>query len=368
MAKFEEKYLDALDQSSEHPDDPGYLAEVVKISEAKNTLRKDLENLEKNMVGFAEKLLELSSHSVSSARLRKAQEYFENGDIEGANTVLNYEEISTDIDYTVDSIERNSALIEKTEALIEEGKKQLSVHVDELLMKAETLRLDLSNTNRFAEADACYLTADISEKYRLDGKVYLIYGNYLLDQNDYRAAEHQYLRYYRWAKEKAEKDPGAYLQNVAGSQNSLGLLYKNTGRMREAEELYTAALAIYKALAEKNQGAYLPAVAMIQINLGLLYNDTGRMKEAEEQYIAAYATYKALAEKNPSANLPAVATCLNNLALLYSNTGRTMEAEELYTAAIATRKSLAERIRALTCRIWRQAKITLGVCMKKPAA
>jgi hypothetical protein len=94
---LEKQYLVAFERSRKYSNDPSFLAEMIRISEEKENLKKELYDLEKNMIGLAEKLLELSAQSVTSTRLRQAQECFENGDVAGANAILNAQEITNDV-------------------------------------------------------------------------------------------------------------------------------------------------------------------------------------------------------------------------------------------------------------------------------
>jgi tetratricopeptide (TPR) repeat protein len=62
-------------------------------------------------------------------------------------------------------------------------------------------------------------------------------------------------------------------------------------------------------------------------NIAILYKDTQRMKEAEQAYGEALAAYRKFAEANPDAYLPYVATTLNNLAILCLSAERIQEVE-----------------------------------------
>jgi tetratricopeptide (TPR) repeat protein len=64
---------------------------------------------------------------------------------------------------------------------------------------------------------------------------------------------------------------------TAAALNSLGELYRDTGRYAEAEKAYTRGLAITEA----KQGRGHADTAAILHNLGELYMTTGRYAEAE---------------------------------------------------------------------------------------
>ncbi|ODS36212.1 hypothetical protein BEH94_05145 [Candidatus Altiarchaeales archaeon WOR_SM1_SCG] len=167
-------------------------------------------------------------------------------------------------------------------------------------------------------------------------------GNLYSDLGRFKEAEESYGDALKIYKKLAEENPDAYLPDVATTQNNLGNLYSNLGRFKESEESYGDALKIYKKLAEENPDAYLPDVAMTQNNLGILYSDLGRFEEAEKAYGEALGIRKKLAEENPDAYLPDVATTQNNLGALYIDLGRFKEAEDSYGDALKIRKKLAE--------------------------
>ena len=66
------------------------------------------------------------------------------------------------------------------------------------------------------------------------------------------------------------------------SCNNLADLLRDIGSFKEAEELHREALKIRRTLAEKNPDAYLPDLADSCNNLAILLHDTDSFKEAEE--------------------------------------------------------------------------------------
>jgi tetratricopeptide (TPR) repeat protein len=62
--------------------------------------------------------------------------------------------------------------------------------------------------------------------------------------------------------------------------NNLGGLYRNQGKLKEAEEMYRRALAGYEKALGTDHTPTLNAVN----NLGSLYANQGKLKEAEEMF------------------------------------------------------------------------------------
>ncbi|MEH1816742.1 MAG: tetratricopeptide repeat protein [Nostoc sp.] len=116
-----------------------------------------------------------------------------------------------------------------------------------------------------------------------------------------------------------------YLSHIA-KLNTLGLVYDDQRRYREAETLYQKASSILDQLV----GEEHPYVATTLNNLAVNYRFQGRYKEAEPFYIKALALRRKLLGKEH----PDVAQSLNNLAGFYLFKGRYREAEPLYIEAL----------------------------------
>jgi tetratricopeptide (TPR) repeat protein len=76
---------------------------------------------------------------------------------------------------------------------------------------------------------------------------------------------------------------------MAQSQSNLGALLDRTGRLREAEEAFRAALALQKQLVAEfpKVAERRSELAVSHSNLGILLRQTGRPREAEEALCAA---------------------------------------------------------------------------------
>ncbi|MFR7800445.1 MAG: tetratricopeptide repeat protein, partial [Faecalibacterium prausnitzii] len=78
-----------------------------------------------------------------------------------------------------------------------------------------------------------------------------------------------------------EKNPDAYLPDLAISCNNLAYLLSDIGSFKEAEELYRESLKIRRNLAEENPKVYLPKLQLVCDNLTALLEKTGRREEAD---------------------------------------------------------------------------------------
>jgi tetratricopeptide (TPR) repeat protein len=124
--------------------------------------------------------------------------------------------------------------------------------------------------------------------------------------------------------------------------SNLGNLYRETLRMDDAEAAFCQAHPIFRVLAETGSAAYLPELAETLNNVALVYRETHRMKRAETAFSEALSIFRKLAEAESEAYLPSIATTLNNLGVLYSDTERMNEAEAAYQEAVSICRKLAK--------------------------
>lgn len=108
--------------------------------------------------------------------------------------------------------------------------------------------------------------------------------------------------------------------------NNLGLVYKDQGRLNEAESMYNHALQG----TEKSLGSDNAATFSIIVNLGNLYRCQGRLKEAEAMLDHALQGQEKVHRPDSISTLETV----GGLANLYRDQGRLQEAEAIYERAL----------------------------------
>lgn len=106
----------------------------------------------------------------------------------------------------------------------------------------------------------------------------------------------------------------------------LGILYKNQGKLGEAEKMYQRALPGL----EKTLGPEHTSTLDTVCYLGNLYSEQGRLDEAEKMYQRALQGFEKVIGPDHTSTLSTV----NNLGLLYSNQGKLGEAEKMYERAL----------------------------------
>ncbi|KAK1780357.1 hypothetical protein QBC45DRAFT_111801, partial [Copromyces sp. CBS 386.78] len=147
-------------------------------------------------------------------------------------------------------------------------------------------------------------------------------GDLYLDQGRLKEAETMYQR----ALEGKEKALGPDHTSTLDIVNNLGLLYKAQGRLKEAETMYQRALEGYEKALGPDHTSTLDTVN----NLGLLYKAQGRLKEAKTMYQRALEGYEKALGPDHTSTLDTV----HNLGNLYKIQGWLKEAETMYQRAL----------------------------------
>ena len=144
-----------------------------------------------------------------------------------------------------------------------------------------------------------------------------------------------------WDDEK--KMPEEIQESVANFHDSLGSLYREQGRLSEAESMYNRALdGLEKTfgLGKNHRSILLSTVN----NLANLYSDKGKFTEAESMYDRALTGYEETHEQNHRHTLAVV----QNLAMIYHSQGKLTEAESMYERALTGQERTLGRDHANT--------------------
>ena len=119
-------------------------------------------------------------------------------------------------------------------------------------------------------------------------------------------------------------DNPAFLPDLAGALNNLGIRYSDVGRRQDAVAPTEEAVRLRRELAADNP-AFLPDLAGALNNLGIRYSEVGRRQDAVAPTEEAASLYHDLAADNPALQ-PDLASALNNLGSCYSEVGRHQDA------------------------------------------
>jgi tetratricopeptide (TPR) repeat protein len=221
--------------------------------------------------------------------------------------------------------------------------------LDEIISRGESrldrLAQDHFNRGRVYELqfriDRAIVHYASAARYRPENTEYAsAYALALTHQNQHGAATAAYESLLAIYRNRAEKDPAAYLPHVARTAIDLGGLYQDAQRQRDAEKLFDDALSTYRRLARDNP-AHLGGVARALASLGDVYAATNRLAGAEKVYREALSAMQKLALEKPATHLGDLGLILNKLGKLYRATQRLADAEKAYREALPTYHKLA---------------------------
>ena len=123
---------------------------------------------------------------------------------------------------------------------------------------------------------------------------------------------------------------GAEHPSTLDTVNNLGLLYRDQGKLADAEKMLQQALLRY----ETALGAEHPSTLNTVNNLGNLYKDQGKLADAEKMYERALQGYKkALGEDNAMTYIPALNT-IWGIGSLFECQGDLANARIMYSKAL----------------------------------
>jgi serine/threonine-protein kinase len=135
-----------------------------------------------------------------------------------------------------------------------------------------------------------------------------------------------------------------YRQNLAACHNNLASLFRDLGRLPDAESAFRQALTIEAKLAAESPSLpqYRQTVARCHNNLGRILADQNRCPEAEAEYRHALAIQEELAARFPGSAVYRLewARSLNNLGGLLKQLGKRPEAEAALRRAIGIQEQI----------------------------
>ena len=299
-----------------------------------DSINRDRDNAEKHMDEYADMFARIDESEVDTLAQR-AIELFNQGQLEEAIKLFeqgNYLEKLDDALKIKTQAEELRQKADSAEVLadkdIEEYKKSIQAQVSAYKMSNEWDK-------------AAELLKGLADKLQTQD-VIGDYARFSQNQNLFAEAETYYKIYIKKQLLLSKTNPQIYEPALAVSYNNLGVLYSDTRRFSDSEQMHNSALEIYKRLAATNPQTYDPDLAMSYNNLGILYHATQRFTDSEQMYNSALEIYKRLAGTNPQAYEPGLAMIYSNLGILYCATQRFSDSEQMYNSALEMLKRLAD--------------------------
>ena len=289
-----------------------------KIKEEFDTYQKHLYSI---ALCFAKKTAEHYSD-----RMVRARELFEEGDIIGADNILNINELKQETALKL--------------ANFDQQLMNLILKIEEYQLKAQTViaNTSLNFSNRFEQAcDALDEAILIARKINYDEAKYasllFSYGSLLHHFNRTKEAFPLYKETLEIRRKLAQSTPEVYCPLVAETLTNLGALSYKLHNYKDAETFLRESLDIRSKLSETNHTVYLPEEATSLGNLGALLLYENKLSEAERYMRKELDIRRELASFS-SANKLDLAHTLNNLGSLQVEKGCYDEAEKIYQESL----------------------------------
>ena len=299
-----------------------------------DSIEKEKSNALAHMDEYADLFARVDESEIDTIA-QKAVDLFKQGYIDEAIALFKKNDPIAKIKKSIRTIKQ----AEEMRQLADSAESLAQQDIDENMKNAKAYIAALKLKNDWEEAGRVLKElADALGTYEAIGE----YAEFAHQQNQYAEAE----TYYKLCKDKIaileKTNSEVYEYRLAAICNNLGLIYSDTQRFDESEQIYKNALGIRKRLAETNPQAYEPELAASYNNLANLYSITQRFAESEKMYKSMLDIYKRLADANPQAYEPHLATGYCNVANMYRETQRFAESEKMYKSSLEIRKRLAD--------------------------
>ena len=171
---------------------------------------------------------------------------------------------------------------------IEEYKKNIQAHVSAYIMSNEWDK-------------AAELLKGLADKLQTQD-VIGDYARFSQNQNLFAEAETYYKIYIKKQLLLSKTNPQIYEPALAVSYNNLGVLYSDTRRFSDSEQMHNSALEIYKRLMGENSFIYDQRLANCLFGFALLQLKQGKSTEAISRLEQALEFYKKEVEQGKSIN------------------------------------------------------------------
>ena len=297
--------------------DPSLFSQMLKVGEQRAKLLENIHQWEMNVLDLYKAVCDLKNEGRKlNWREKKAMELLDAGNYDGAIAML-----------------RDPAWkkeVEQAGEIIETKKEVIHEYISGQRLRISTLKSNGITTDNLDEIIECYEECvRLAEEQRIDLGVLYEYAGFLRKQRDYKKGIEMAERLRSWY----QLDETTTAEVEAELFNLLGMLYSDTDRYSEAEELYREAQNNYSKLVEKDP-SYLPNLASAYNNLATLLSITNRSREAENLYREALNIYLNLKYEDFSAHLADMVDTCHNLAVLLNTSNQYDEAEELFRKAL----------------------------------
>lgn len=217
----EARYFPMKAQYDQKRSDPAFYRTYSDIASKRQSLLDEIEELEKRIFDFSLNMSRDTIHGDITPRQKEAYRLFEQGDLHGANAVMDADELDDEFL----RVER-----EKTRELRENARR----YIRQYRTKIDILSAMTDYDGRFAEIRASYeKIAPVAEKYRIEVGVLYDYAGFLWGQKNFSYA----LALAQRLQALHTEDPALAAEDeLAALDNLLGNLYSDLNDHANAEE------------------------------------------------------------------------------------------------------------------------------------
>lgn len=362
LAEIDKRVSEIRSRFKADPDNEDIEDELMAIKIERKKIADEFGNYQKHLYDIALNFAKTAGEKYSE-RMRKARELFEIGDVNGADEILNMQEMLT---------ESKNEL-----TLYEQNRHNLEIRIEEFLLKADVVMANkmISYNDRFANANTAFIQAlTISRSINIDknklADILFSYACFLDNEkhvNEAISAYEDALKMYRdlsieeltpniiidlWftlhnlsillmdSRKYSEAEKMLYesldlYKTFNNSYSDLGIdlskeaadtltclanLHREKAQYENANIEYNDAMKIYERLQETNP-IYHSNIADINNNIGNLMDDLGEFEDAKIRYNSALVVYQELAKSNPNIYLPYIAMVNKNIAITDGHLG-----------------------------------------------
>lgn len=203
---------------------------------------------------------------------RKAElcSYIESGELEKADSLLS----TIDINKEMNDIKTLNRDIEEKESMLEKEKEIRKNKIETACMYWRG-KYNIAIQNMQYDSAAVYIR-NLADVDTCNFENIFDCANYLREQNYFKEAEEYYNKILKTGQEKQLISK----YQIAGLYNNLALLYSDTQRFKESEEMHKAAIQIYERLYNNNPQEYQKVLAFSYYCLGTLMTENNKQDDA----------------------------------------------------------------------------------------
>jgi tetratricopeptide (TPR) repeat protein len=302
---------------------------LLRIDEERIEIQQKLHELRGGVICLARAFTKISHKTV---HLKLAQEHFETGNYVAAQTVLDAEELVSELDEIICS---------KIALLHHESKSKTDLidKANEFLILAHLTALDHTLPGWY-EKVIYYFEQSVKATHTAENT--FAFALFMHQHNQLTSAVSLYEKALVLNRRLAEANPKTYLPELAKTLSSHANLQRSLNKVATAQAAYQEALGIYRKMEQISPGEWLEHMAETLDNLALSQKIRKKFNHAEASYQKLLVICYKLADKNPEISLHYVAGTLNNLALFQQEKRNYITAEDQYLKALSIYRTLAK--------------------------